>query len=285
MSDSGSGSEPPDVHVSWPEPPQTEPRKYISPWVPVSMLAVTTAALAVPLVLLRRQRTCAYALRKSGSSSIVTSAPPARRTPRRGVPSAAPPPRTASPALTPESTKTTHSVEASSALQSSSGAPSREANEDSFNGALYSLKAFSIATALVVAGGATSLWGVKTYLGVRDTQEFASAMRLTLLTKWPLLASRIHRASDSAPLPPPIPLPAMISSTSEPDAGPSPLPAEVPEVDRWTWPAAQARLAAAYEHGGVARFAEAAVGELEAEAELERRKRGLAVSLQEPTRS
>jgi hypothetical protein len=104
-------------------------------------------------------------------------------------------------------------------------------------------------------------------------------MRLTLLTKWPLLASRIHRASDSAPLP------AMMASVSEPDAGPSPPPAAIPEADGWTWPAAQARLAAAYEHGGVARFAETAAGELEAEAELERRKRGLALSSQTPTRS
>jgi len=170
-------------------------------------------------------------------------------------------------------------VEASSALQSSSGAPSREANEDSFNGALYSLKAFSIATALVVAGGATSLWGVKTYLGVRDTQEFASAMRLTLLTKWPLLASRIHRASDSAPLP------VVMSSASEPEPEPDLPPAAIPSADGWSWHDAQARLAAAYEHGGVTRFAEVAAGELEAEAELERRKRGLDVSSRAPTLS
>jgi hypothetical protein len=41
----------------------------------------------------------------------------------------------------------------------------------------------------------------------------------------------------------------------------------------WNWPAAQARLAAAYEGGGVAQFAEVAVRELEAELEHERRKR------------
>ncbi|KAN0136227.1 hypothetical protein V8E53_006087 [Lactarius tabidus] len=282
MLDAGSGSEPPVGSVSCPEP-QNESRKIISPWVPVSMLAVTTAALAIPLVLLRRQRASASALRKSGSSSVVTSAPPVRRAPKRGVPSHPPPPRAAR-AMTPASTNAAHSIEASTLSQSSSGAPERMADEDSFNGALYSLKAFSIATALVVAGGATSVWGVKTYLGVRDTQEFASAMRLTLLTKWPLLASRIHRSSDSAPLPPPIPLPAMMSSVSEPDAGPPP-PVAMPEADGWTWQAAQARLSAAYEHGGVARFAETAAGELEAEAELERRKRELAVSSHIPTRS
>ncbi|KAI9453856.1 hypothetical protein BJY52DRAFT_1189313 [Lactarius psammicola] len=286
MSDSGSGSErsePSDVGASLPEPPQKDSGKYISPWVPVSMLVVTTAALAVPLVLLRRQRARSSALSKSVSSPMVTSAPPVRRAPNRGVPSAAAPPR-AAPALMPASTKATPSVESSS-LQRSSGAPSGVAKEDGFNSALFSLKAFAIATAFVVTGGAASVWGVKTYLGVRDTQEFASAMRLTLLTKWPLLASRIHRASDSAPLPPPISLPVMITPTSEPNADPPPPPTAVPEADGWTWSAAQARLAAAYEHGGVARFAETAVGELEAEAELERRKRGLAASSQARTRS
>ena len=94
-------------------------------------------------------------------------------------------------------------------------------------------------------------------------------MRLTLLTKWPLLASRIHRASDSAPLP---------------EVDPDP-PAPIPSADGWSWNDAQARLAAAYEHGGVTRFAEVAVGELEAEAEVERRKRGLDVSSQAPSRS
>lgn len=76
-----------------------------------------------------------------------------------------------------------------------------------------------------------------------------------------------------------------MSSSSEPDAGPPPPPVAIPEADGWTWPDAQARLAAAYEHGGFARLAETAAGELEAEAEHERRKRGLAVSLQTPTRS
>jgi hypothetical protein len=96
-------------------------------------------------------------------------------------------------------------------------------------------------------------------------------MRLTLLTKWPLLASRIHRADDSAPLP------VVVSPASEPEVDPEP-PAAIPLADGWSWHDAQARLAAAYEHGGVTRFAEVAVGELEAEAEVERRKRGLDVS-------
>jgi len=48
---------------------------------------------------------------------------------------------------------------------------------------------------------------------------------------------------------------------------------EINKNEDWDWLAAQARLAAAYERGGVAQFAEVAVRELEAESELERRKR------------
>ncbi len=92
---------------------------------------------------------------------MVTPAPPARQAPRRGVLSMAPPPRAALAG----STNATSSVEASNALPMSSGE-----KEDTFNCALYSLKAFSIATALVVAGGAASVWSVKTYLGVRDVR-------------------------------------------------------------------------------------------------------------------
>ena len=43
---------------------------------------------------------------------------------------------------------------------------------DSFNAPLYTLKAFSIATAVVVATGMAGIVGVKTYLGVRDVSIF-----------------------------------------------------------------------------------------------------------------
>jgi len=161
---------------------------------------------------------------------------------------------------------------------------SRIPREDSFNGALYSLKAFSIATTLVIAGGAASVWGVKVYLGVKDTQEFASAMRLTILNKWPLLTSRIHRSSGDSPTPPSLwpraPAPSATARTdSDSPDGPPPTSGPVPDVivdgSRWSWPAVESRLAEAYERGGITQFAEAAVGELEAELELERHKRGL----------
>jgi hypothetical protein len=109
-------------------------------------------------------------------------------------------------------------------------------------------------------------------------------MRLTIVNKWPLLTSRIHRVSgdDTAQKSslPPWPWPP----TSEPPDGPSPPTSAAPDamVDKsgWDWPAAQSRLAAAYERGGVAQFAETAVGEMDAELELERRKRGLEDSIE-----
>jgi hypothetical protein len=50
--------------------------------------------------------------------------------------------------------------------------------------------------------------------------------------------------------------------------------------EEWNWPAAQARLVAAYEGGGIAQFAETAVRELEAESQLERRKRRIGNSVE-----
>lgn len=54
------------------------------------------------------------------------------------------------------------------------------------------------------------------------------------------------------------------------------------EVEDWNWPDAQARLAAAYERGGIAQFAEVAARELEAESELERRKRRIGGPVEGP---
>lgn len=113
-------------------------------------------------------------------------------------------------------------------------------------------------------------------------------MRLTVLNKWPHLPPRFHRSSDDSPTPPslwpPAPAPSAMGTASELPDGPPPTSGPVPDVivdrSRWSWPAAQSRLAEAYERGGITQFAEAAVSELEAESELERHKRGLVDSIQ-----
>ena len=211
----------------------------------------------------------------------------------------------------------TLSTKAGAPFQGSSENSLRAPREDSFNGALYSLKAFSIATTLVIAGSAASVWGVKVYLGVKDvrehihllitfsplshaayglsgylscqTQEFASAMRLTVLNRCPLLTSRIHRSSGDSPTLPSLWPPASASSATDRASSESPdsppptselAPDERLDGSRWCWSAAQSRLAEAYERGGITHFAEAAVSELEAELELERHKRDLVDSIQ-----
>ena len=106
-------------------------------------------------------------------------------------------------------------------------------------------------------------------------------MRLTILDKWPLLTSRIHRSAQSDSTIQISPRPhASSESLDDPkyplsvDEGSDGLEVEMDkDGGEWNWPAAQARLAAAYEGGGVAQFAEVAVRELEAELEHERRKR------------
>jgi hypothetical protein len=118
-------------------------------------------------------------------------------------------------------------------------------------------------------------------------------MRTTILDKWPLLTSRIHRSpqSDSSsqfsshPDPHSRPHPRAPSShlASESLDGPGyPRMADedsdvrdrdINKNEDGNWLAAQARLVAAYERGGITQFAEVAARELEAELELERRKR------------
>jgi len=166
---------------------------HISPWIPLSMvsstpslctppdhstslqLAVTTAALALPLAFLRRQQRAAKSIigGNGRTSSLLTSAsklnssPPVRR---RAPP---PPPHRAGitvPSLIPLSSRETDGplAHVQTMPLAKAGSVSRVENDASFNGALYSLKAFGIATAFVVAGAAASVWSVKTYLRVND---------------------------------------------------------------------------------------------------------------------
>ena len=108
-----------------------------------------------------------------------------------------------------------------------------------------------------------------------------------MLDKLPLLTSRIHRPSLSnsssqfAPRPDPR-APSPHSASESLDSPGNPRIADEDSDGRdidtnksedWNWQAAQARLVAAYERGGIAQIANVAVRELEAESELERRKR------------
>jgi hypothetical protein len=117
-------------------------------------------------------------------------------------------------------------------------------------------------------------------------------MRTAILDKWPHLTSRIHRSplSNSSQFSPhpdshsrPYPCASSSHSASELlDGQGHPRTAnedsdgrdiDMNKNEDWNWLDAQARLVVAYERGGIAQFTEVAVRELEAEIELERRKR------------
>ncbi|EKM56315.1 uncharacterized protein PHACADRAFT_91562 [Phanerochaete carnosa HHB-10118-sp] len=140
--------------------------------------------------------------------------------------------------------------------------------EDDFNFALYGAKAFGYATAIVTAGAAVSVWGVKTFMGVKDTQEFAERMRTLVRTKMPVLSSRIHRplAEEDHT--------ATIWNDPVCVDVPYTVVNEASEQTEWAWPDAEKRLEVAYERDGFSGWAQAVLEELEAEGRAERRKRG-----------
>ncbi|KAJ8076412.1 hypothetical protein PM082_000835 [Marasmius tenuissimus] len=120
-----------------------------------------------------------------------------------------------------------------------------------FNPALLTAKAFGIATLAVTVGAVTLVWGVKSAMGVENTEQFARRMREIIITRMPILSSRIHR-----------------SHTEEYEEG------RTPHVDpKWNWDDAEKRLTDAFDKDGLSGWAEVAVKELEAEEVIEREKR------------
>ncbi|KZT66604.1 hypothetical protein DAEQUDRAFT_674700 [Daedalea quercina L-15889] len=200
--------------------------------------------------------------RKNGGSG--TSPPPP---PRRSVftsSTSPPPPRFSSSSQTPlprVSVKTGPVDRSAIPPVTSSPSVATTAADDNFNGALYSAKAFGIATLLVGAGAVTTVWGVQQALGVENTQEFAHRMRSFILRRMSFLSSRIHRPPDP--------------EDGGNDSGTPRLHVnQTAGTVGWSWPDAEQRLKAAYEEGGIMGWAEAAIRELEAEGEFERSKRG-----------
>ncbi|KAF4604336.1 hypothetical protein EYR40_001515 [Pleurotus pulmonarius] len=190
-------------------------------------------AIGVPLVYLLRQRANQTLLRE------------------------APPRRTASQSTTPLVSASTSRVTAAEAP----AMPSRpiiqqtqSVKVDDFNGALHSAKAFGLATLLVTTSATATIYGIKTWMGVQSTEEFAHRMRAILLAKLPSLSERIHRLPDP-----------------EDDDGGQEL--DAPTVSTWNWPDAEQRLKAIFEKDGFAAWGKAAARELEIEGRLERSKR------------
>ncbi|THU81773.1 hypothetical protein K435DRAFT_844618 [Dendrothele bispora CBS 962.96] len=129
------------------------------------------------------------------------------------------------------------------------------AQKDGFSPILHALKALGVATVLVSTGAVAGVWGVKSYLGVKDTQEFAERMHGFVSTRIPVLSVWINR-----------------SHFNEDDDCSSSQSAS--EVDKeWTWPEAEDRLRDAYSRGGATAWIETALKEMEDEVRSLRRKR------------
>ncbi|KAI0360248.1 hypothetical protein OH77DRAFT_1418120 [Trametes cingulata] len=233
------------------ELPVDRNKKPVPKWLPVALLAFSTAAMVLPVVLLRRHRAAVL-----GKQLKEAPPPPTRRSTSSGVAMANP--------------NSTSMWSSGSPLPppSVSKAPSTKV-EDNFNGALHCAKAFGIATFIVGVGAMSTVWGIRSYMGVETTQEFADRMRSAILTRMPVLSARIHRA----PAPEedePLALEEAPATTPAPES----FTLSQAEIEEWSWPAAERRLKDAFEKEGFSGWAAAALRELEAEGRLERSKRG-----------
>ncbi|KAL5514326.1 hypothetical protein ACEPAG_2414 [Sanghuangporus baumii] len=251
-------------------------------WLPIALLTVTTVALTVPGVLLWRQRQALgqqtrFSLRSTTSAS---HPPPARRRPTpasvasgsgQSQTNARPLASSGSGSLRPVPPR--RSIPRTNDLRSSSVANVKSAESTSeeirgaklseilFDGPLMTLGALGIATAAVGVGAVLGIWGVQKALGVKDMDEFTARVRGLLSTHMPIISQRIYR-----------------SSLEEDPASRNGLQTDThrsKEDNNWTWEEAEDRLRNAFDRGGVGEWAECAIRELEAEEEVERRRRGL----------
>ncbi|KAG1723526.1 uncharacterized protein EDB91DRAFT_1255599 [Suillus paluster] len=227
-------------------------------WAPVTLLTVSSVALVAPIVMLRRYRRGVIA------QNLQEATAPRRR--GRGLPPT--PFESHSPPI--RSRPTSQPI-----LRGVPAHPpplnlpvsNTDSGEQFFNAPLYTFKAFSIATALVTLGATASIWGVMKALNARDTNEFAERLRHAVLTKLPVLSYRIYRPAEP-----------------HQDGGDDSSLAEnsASEPVEWNWKEAEERLREAFDKGGFYSWASAALVEVEAEATVERTRRGI-IQDQRPT--
>lgn len=95
-------------------------------------------------------------------------------------------------------------------------------------------------------------------------EQFSDRMRSEIQTRAPILSARIYGHSSDSEDAPATHMTSSVDSQSE--------------DDRWNWSDASKRLSEAYSEGGFSGWLEAATKELEREADIERRRKGLSVS-------
>ncbi|KAF9476047.1 hypothetical protein BDN70DRAFT_882959 [Pholiota conissans] len=214
-------------------------------WIPISAFIGTSLALAIPLLMLRRRGITKLSLKDA-------SAPP----PRRAQPGATVPQTSAS------STAVSSSEPVVTSLRTEIETPSvgemmSALSKMNASSALLAAKAFGIATALVVAGGAGIAWSVRTTMDVHDVRDFGQKMRYLMWKSMPDLTSRILRPPEFDEQHRHVALHAL---------------EDVP-LETWSWEQSQKRLQRAYDEGGFMLWAQMALREMELEARVEREKR------------
>lgn len=227
-------------------------------WVPVTLLAFSSVALVVPIVMLRRYRR---------GVSIPQNLQEATAPPRRGRgPSTLPVPSHSPPIRSRPASQTAPREVLAQPPPLKVSMSNGDNGEQFFNGPLYTLKAFGLATALVTLGATASIWGVMKALNAHDTKEFAERLRHVVLTNLPVLSYRIYRPAEPH---------------QDDDSARTENPASEPAG--WNWQEAEVRLREAFDKGGFHSWASAALVEVEAEAMVERTKRGITQTQEKPT--
>ena len=112
-------------------------------------LGISTVALGVPIALLRRQR---------AARVLSKSLPPRRRAGPSPIPRASP-------------TATAPPVPRVGPVQVPNVVKAEAVTDTGFNGALYSAKAFGIATIFVTIGAFVGVWVVQNSLGVQNVRQ------------------------------------------------------------------------------------------------------------------
>ncbi|KAJ7102572.1 hypothetical protein B0H15DRAFT_815230 [Mycena belliarum] len=230
-----------------------EPRRR-SKWIPITALAAGTVLIAAPLVYLWRvgkpqrvslRSAAAPPPRRAGALSSASAATSRFTLPAPEVPLAKPslpPPRPAGGSDWDD--------------DDNWGVPPAPPDpNDNFNASLYTFKAFGAATLIVGSLAFAGIWGLRVYVEADTAAEFGAKMRLAIMQRMPLLAQRMRSA-----LQPPTPVDAHTALV-------------VPTDRPWDSDEAEVRLAAAFDNGGLGAWADAAVREVEAEAQLEMKAR------------
>lgn len=135
-----------------------------------TQLTISSIAVTIPVILCRRYRV---------SRHQRLSLPPRRAGNNAFTPSIVP--------LGPPSASASHAI----------------SQQDTFNGPLYAAKALGIATAIVISGGAATVWMVKTSLGVNTVRfnlETSSSSSFFFLQRYPTLVI-VSEASSEPPCP------------------------------------------------------------------------------------